>query len=344
MIEFIKNKKKTTISCVVGTVLLVAMGYWTLYARFIESTDNAYVKNPLIAIAPKVEGYIQQIPITDGTRVKKGDVLLRIEPKEYEENVRALKSKLDQIDLNLKQLDIQYQLAKLEIDTHTQGIEKAQAELDQSKKSFQRSKKLVQDQFTSQESFEDKKTNLIRGKATLEQIKIQLHLAKLKHNEKDLERQKVEKQRDETLAQLAIAQLRLDHTIIRAPRDGFIAGTLPQVGEFFRPGMIAMYVSNLDDLWIMANFKETQLKDMRVGQKARIEVDAFSSQTFFGTVASISPVSGAELALLPPDNATGNFTKVVQRIPVKIIFDPQKAPKMIPGMSVHIDINTKKSA
>ena len=97
-------------------------------------------------------------------------------------------------------------------------------------------------------------------------------------------------------------------------------------------------------VWIMANFKETQLKDMRVGQKARIEVDAFSSQTFFGTVASISPVSGAELALLPPDNATGNFTKVVQRIPVKIIFDPQKAPKMIPGMSVHIDINTKKSA
>ena len=341
IVVFAKQHKKVAISLGVLSILGTLVAYWALYGRFFESTDNAYIKGDLTSIAPKIEGYIKELLVDDGKYVKKGQVLLRIQDQEYRQRLKRLDAQVEEANLTSQQLEVQLNLEELNIKTAQENLKKAEADFYQSQRSFNRSKDLVKHQFASQEKFDSTKTDLIHTKTDLEQMKINLKLAQLKYNDKHFEQKKMKQKHLEMLAAQELARIDLANTTLTAPSDGEVGGRTAQVGQYFRPGMLAMYVVPLDNVWVVANFKETQINRIRVGQPVTIKADAYPNINIDGQVEAVSCAAGSEFSLLPPDNATGNFTKVVQRIPVKILLKKKDSTLLVPGMSVNVSVNIR---
>ena len=316
--------------------------YWTV-GQYLVSTDDAYVKADNTTVAPKVSGYLHQVLVGDNERVKAGQVLARIDDRDFKVALDQAKA-----DVAAARAAIASKQAQLEVQQAVINAAKATIDVDRASVTFaaQDNKRYtdlaatgsgsVQNAQQAQSRIASAQATLERDNANLVSAIKQVDLLKAEIVQADATRARAE-------AAQSQAELNLGYTTIVAPIDGIVGNRTLRIGQFVQAGTQLMSVVPIAGVYVVANFKETQLTDVRQGQAVDIAVDMFPGQVVHGHVDSIAPASGQEFALLPPDNATGNFTKVVQRIPVKIALerDNDSSIELRPGMSVIPTIETK---
>ncbi len=335
------------LAIVVVLIIIVGVVFWFL-TRDQESTDDAYTEGNAVAIAPKVAGYVIERTVDDNTFVHKGDLMLRIDPRDYINARDQAKANLDLARAQLRSAEIDLEIAKVRYPSDRQQTEAqlAQARANQinAGREYVR-QRTVDRRATTQSTIDQATTQFASTRANTEQIQAQLNVA-------SLVRQNIEgtsttlKQRkaqvEQAAASLAQAELNLSYTYIRAPQDGRITRRNVDVGTYAQAGQQVFYVVS-PQTWIVANFKETQLDRMRIGQHVTIDVDAYSKLKLHGHIDSIQQGSGARFTTFPSENATGNYVKIVRRVPVKIVIDDGMDPRMgLPlGLSVEPTVELK---
>ncbi|MGA7804538.1 HlyD family secretion protein [Bradyrhizobium sp.] len=314
--------------------------YWTV-GRFLVSTDDAYVQADNTTIAPKVSGYLIEVAVGDNERVKAGQVLARIDDRDFKVALDQAKA-----DVAAAQAAIASKQAQLDVQQTVIAAAKATIDVDTAAKTFanQENKRYTELAATGFGSVQNAQQAQSRNAGA--DAAILRDTANFASAQKQVELLKAETAQAVAAAARAAAQqrqaeLNLGYTTIIAPIDGVVGNRTLRVGQFVQAGTQLMSLVPATGAYVVANFKETQLTDVREGQAVDVDVDMFPGKTVHGHVDSLAPASGQEFALLPPDNATGNFTKVVQRIPVKIALDGDAAIALRPGMSVIPTIETQ---
>ena len=339
----------------------VNYGYnYFVEGRFLVSTDDAYVGANVVTISPKIAGYIVDVPVKNNQEVHAGDVLARIDGGDYQLSLDAAKAKVATQDATIARIGRQIEAqkasvaqAEAQVGSARATAESVAADQQRAALEFDRSQKLAQTSFGSQQRLEQatadaKRTVAAASGAQSALASAQAQLAFAKANVDVLQSQRIEAQRtrDELMNVVQRAERDLSFAEIRAPFDGVVGNKAVEVGQYAQPGQRLMAVVPLDRVYVDANFKETQLSPIKPGQKVDVSVDALGGQTIEGYVRSVAPASGSQFSLLPPDNATGNFTKIVQRVTVRIGFDDEtiRAHVLRPGLSVVATIRTRDEA
>ncbi len=316
--------------------------YWTT-GQFLVSTDDAYLQADNVLISPKIAGYISQVPVTDNQPVKAGQVLARIDGRDYRTALAVARANVDAAQADIDNLGQQIGEQRMAVTEARATVEADQAALTFAGQDFQRYSALsktgagtVQSAQKASSDIQEKQAMLDRDVAAVgaAQKQIDVLITQLAKARATLALQQ---------AALNQAELNVSYTTITSPVDGTVGARSLRVGQYVQAGTQLMAVVPLQAVYVNANYKETQLTDVHAGQPVTLEVDTFPGATVHGVVNSIAPASGMEFALLPPDNATGNFTKIVQRVPVKITIDPNDPliGRLRPGMSVEPTIDTR---
>lgn len=331
--------RRILIAAVLANACLVAVAFayaqWHQRVDF-ESTDNAYIKGNLTYVSPKVSGYVTAVETENNRKVAPGDVLVRIDPSDYQVAVQTAVASVAQQHASLVQLDQQQRLQQAQIKVSEAGVTSAQASLSETSADFKRAQALVAQGAISQQEFDQSKAAWTRARAALAQNQSQVDYAQQQMEVLRAERTVIDAQLKSAQATLQRANNDLAWTQIRAPREGLVAARNVRLGEYVTAGTRLMAIAPTRDLWIEANLRETQLARMRQGDRVQVQVDAVPDQTYCGYVESISGASGSEFAVIPPDNASGNFTKIVRRFPVRILLDADQPglQRLGVGMSV----------
>ncbi|MEN5249273.1 HlyD family secretion protein [Brucella pseudintermedia] len=315
---------------------------WT-GSRTIQSTQNAFVKSEPAVLSARVSGYVRGLPVTDYQTVKAGDIIAEIGSDDYAVKVRAAEASLAKAQAVLDNLRNEEAQQRAAIAQAEASLHSAEARLKQSRQDYDRKAQLVQNGIVSQKSVDDAKADHIAATASRDAAAAALTLAQRQLDTLAGERAQRIADRDAAAASLASARLELGYTRIIAPFDGVLGRRSVQIGSLVSPGTQIVTIVPLARAYVIANYKETQLKNVRAGQPVNVTVDALPGFHFRGRVDEIAPMSGNESSLIPTDNATGNFTKVVQRIPVRIELDPEQAyiALLRPGMSAETRIDTE---
>ncbi len=331
---------------VVGALGAAGGWYWWTVGRYHETTDDAYVQGEITPISPKVAGYVRALAVEDNQPVQAGDVLLRIDDREFRLAVDEAEARVAETKAALANVEARMTLQSAMIEQAEAGVAAAEAEAERAAKELARAKNLLKNNVGTRRRYDDAVAARRKAEAGLKRARAQLREARQEVRVLESERKRLKAVLARSEAALALAKTRLADTVITAPVSGVIGNRAVRLGQYVRPGALLMAVVPLGKVWIEANYKETQLAQMRVGQPAEIAVDAFPGVRLRGRIESFSPASGAEFSLLPPENATGNFTKIVQRIPVKIALDADNplAGRLRPGMSVEVTVNTRRPA
>jgi membrane fusion protein (multidrug efflux system) len=317
--------------------------YWWTVARFIESTDDAYVRSDVAVISPQVEGYVRAVRVADNQAVRAGDVLVTIDDRDFEARAAAAEADLAAKAAAVQSMKGQITLQQSLIDQAAAAVPRAEADLTLARQNHERYQRLARDDFASEQRFETATADLKKAEAGLAESQAALASARNRQAVLEAELTKAEAERRQAEASLELAKTNLERTVIRATQAGVIGNKGVRVGELVRPGDQLMALVPLPEVYVVANFKETQLDRMRPGQPVEIEVDALPGHRFEGRVESFAPGTGSEFSLLPPENATGNFTKIVQRVPVRIAVpaDGPLAGLLRPGLSVVASVETR---
>ncbi|PDT08851.1 MULTISPECIES: HlyD family secretion protein [unclassified Rhizobium] len=315
--------------------------YWTV-GRFIETTDDAYVKADYTTVAPKVAGYVRQVLVNDNDVVKSGQVLARIDDRDFQAALSQARADLKAAEAAIANIDAQIALQQSVIGQARATIDASQASLDFAVSDAARSARLITSGAGTQSRAEQTQSARDQAAAAVERDRAALVAAENKVPVLRSQREQAVAERDRAAAATHQAELNLSYTDIVAAVDGTVGARSIRVGQYVTSGTQLMAVVPLHAVYIVANFKETQLTYVRPGQSVEIKIDSFPDMSIKGHVDSVSPASGLEFSLLPPDNATGNFTKIVQRIPVKIVIDDEALSGLLrSGMSVEPEVDTK---
>ena len=332
----------------VGIGLLVAATYyghdWWVRGRFVVSTDDAYVGGNVTAIAPHVAGFIDAIPVTDNGHVEAGQMLVRLDPRNFEASLAGAQDTLIEKQTSAAALEAQLHQQRAVIDQSEADLRSAEARDAFARQEAVRYAALVgtvggsrQDAQRTASARDDADAAIgsaqARRNVNVEQLSVLEH--QLAGSQAAI---------GEAEAAVRTATLDLGYTEIRSPIDGYVANRSAQVGAYAATGSYLLSIVPAASLWVDANFKEDQLAGLRPGQAASVVADAAPSHTIVGHVASLAPGTGAVFSVIPPENATGNFTKIVQRVPVRIVFDRDAAAlgALRPGLSVTVSIDTRK--
>jgi membrane fusion protein, multidrug efflux system len=312
---------------------LLWFGYWLVYGRWHVSTDDAYVKGNIVTVTPQVNGTVVSITTDDTDYVHRGQVLVRLDPTDARAALARAEANLAQTVRQVRQLYTNVTQLEARIDAES-------ATLAQAKRDYDRNRGLRKVNGVSEETLQHSQAAYRTDSATLDATRAQLHSAQAAVQGTTLTNHPLVKQAE---AQMRDAWLALARTRIVAPVGGFVANRDVQLGERVAPGQALMAVVPLDDVWVDANFKETELDHVRIGQPVELTSDLYGgSVTFKGHVVGLDPGTGGVFALLPPQNATGNWIKVVQRLPVRIALDDsqlQKYPLQL-GLSMNVNVST----
>jgi len=310
-------------------------------SRIDQATDDAYVKGDITPLSAKIEGYVSKVAVSDYQQVRAGDLLVEIEDDDYRARVAQAEADLAGAEAAIENLKAHKAAQHSQIDQAESAIAATQADVDRTKLEAKRQGALLASTFGTQQKVEQAVADEKRFEATLVRNQAELESERRQMAVLDTQESQLRAAMKAKRAQLDLANITLGYARIVAPVDGMVGERGVRAGQYVRPGAQVISVVPLDTVWVVANYKETQLTRVAVGQPASITVDSFPAVTISGHVDSIAPASGSQFTLLPPDNATGNFTKVVQRIPVKIVLDPGNAlaGKLRPGMSVIVTIN-----
>ncbi|MGL5113296.1 MAG: HlyD family secretion protein [Flavobacterium sp.] len=358
------EKKKTNIKFLSITITLLVLGtiygiYKYNHAQSHEETDDAQIEKKMTPIIPRVAGYISKVHVNDNDFVKKGDTLFSIDKKDFQVKIEEAKAALLGAESGFEsaQADIGSALASVLVSDANNlsamgNIESAKIRLGRATSDFVRYENLYKNRSITKQQFE-------QALATKQEAESQLRVLQQQERASGFQKTVIQaksrvsgKQTEVAAAQIKRAQavldaakLNLTYTVITAAIDGQVSKIDIQPGQLVQPGQSLFYVIKNDEAWVVANFKETQLNKMIIGQKVIMKVDAYPDYEFTGNITSFSPATGSKFSLLPPDNATGNFVKTVQRLPVKISFDTKNDTEKIqllrPGMNVAVDVQLK---
>ena len=315
--------------------------YWTT-GRYLESTDDAYVKADYTTVAPKVSGYLVDVLVGDNEAVKAGQVLARIDDRDFRASLDQARADVAAAEATIRNLDAQISLQQAEIAQAVASVSATQASLVFADADAARYRDLARTGAGTVQRAQQTLATRDQLSAQLQRDRAGLIAAQRKVAVLATARAQAVAQADHSRAVQRQAELNLGYTTITAPVDGTVGARTLRVGQFVAAGTELMAVVPLRAVHVVANYKETQLAHVRAGQPVRLVVDGLPGVHIGAHVDSLSPASGLEFALLPPDNATGNFTKIVQRIPVKIVLDGGAPASVLrAGMSVEPTINTK---
>lgn len=324
-----------------------------------ESTDDAQIEKNLNPIIPRVSGYVTKVYVKDNDFVKKGDTLFTIDNKDYLVKVEEAKAALvsaegsyeaSKADIGTAQANVS--VSDANIKSAGGNIETAKIRLKRASDDFDRYANLYKNHSITKQQYEQAEAAKLEAASELrilqEQEKAtsyQKNVASARTNVSNKQATVASANIKRAQAVLEAAKLNLDYTVVTAAIDGQVSKIGIQPGQFLQPGQSLFYIINNSVAWVTANFKETQLNKMVVGQKVSLKVDAYPDTEFKGTVTSFSPATGARFSILPPDNATGNFVKTIQRLPIKISIDAdndvEKVKLLRPGMNVDVDVHIK---
>ena len=339
---------KKLILSTVAVVAVCAGAYgvlrWYEHGRFIQTTDNAYVKADSVALRPEVSGRIKTVAVKENQRVHKGDLLVQIDPADFQAELARSQAQAAVARAALADVEQQINLQSKKLDESSANIQAAQAELQRTRLELKRAQALEKQSFGSQQRLQNAQADAEVAKARLTQAQAGLAA----------EQQMLavfEAKKESANAQIAAADASVDYaknqlakTTIKAPTDGIIGDLSAFEGSYAQPMLTLLHLVPLPQVYVVANYKETQIGHMSIGQPVTMTVDALPGITFTGKVASLAPATGTEFSLLPQDNATGNFNKIVQRVPVRIqVTGPeQDLPLLRPGLSVVPSVDTEQ--
>jgi len=358
------EKKQTNKKFILIFAVLIIAGatygiYKYVHSLSHEGTDDAQVEKNMNPIIPRVNGYITKVYVKDNDFVKKGDTLFTIDNKDYQVKLADAKAGLAAAEGN-------YEVSKADIGSATANvavssanvlsaggnIETAKIRLGRAAADYDRYNNLYKNHSITKQQYEQA---LAAKQEAESQLRILQQQEKASAYQKSvvIAKSNVTSKQTEVAAaninrakaMLDAAKLNLDYTIVTAQADGQVSKINIQPGQYVQPGQSLFYIINSNDAWVIANFKETQLNKMVIGQKVTIKIDAYPDTDFEGTITSFSPATGSRFSLLPPDNATGNFVKTIQRLPVKISLnssnDAEKIKLLRPGMNADVDVHVK---
>ena len=343
-----RRRRRLIVAAIGGALLLVAAicfgWYWFAELRWLESTDDAYTQADNTIISPRVAGYISELLVTDNQVVKAGQLLLRIDPRDYQAGVNQAEADVASAEANIRNVDAQITAQQAVLDQARADIVSAQANLTFSQQEYARYQALAQSGTGTVQRAQQAAADLRQKQAALQHNQAALDQAAKQIAVLKTQRGVAEATLQHNQAALEQAKLNLGYTAITSPIDGAVGDRSARVGQYVQPGTQLMTIVPMrNGIYVVANFKETQIRRMFRGESADITIDTFPGVHLRGVVDSLAPGSGAQFALLPPENATGNFTKIVQRVPVKILFtgdDPVLA-QLRPGLSVTTTVDTR---
>ena len=329
----------------VGILVIITTRWnrWESNARM-QTTDDAYLAADLTPVAAKVSGYVSDMPVQDFERVHAGQLLVQIDQRDYRAAVDQLSASVLAAAATIEALKAQRSLQAANVEAAKATIAATTANVEQNERDLARQRKLLETGSSSTEAGEKLQTSHAQLTAQLQQNRAQELAAARQLDVLAAQQAQAEAALAAQTASLEVAKINLGYTSIVAPQDGVIGQRQVKPGQFVPVGGQVTSLTPLPNVWVVANYKETQLTHMAPGQKADIRVDTFPGRTLHGHVLAFAPGSGQVFSLLPPDNATGNFTKVVQRVAVKILIDDAAgvADRLRPGMSVVATVETRE--
>jgi membrane fusion protein (multidrug efflux system) len=335
----IAGLKRVAITLCLMAALAVAAYYgWRWYdvSRDVQATDNAYVRGEITNLSSRVTGYAVEVLLDDNMPVKAKQVVVRIDPRDFRMTVERSQAALDQAKASLAQVGDQRELERSKIAVADAALRSAQAQAKNAEITLTRATELLQKGAGTQATFDSATAAAVQARSAVDQANANLAYEREQLAVIDSNEAVAKAQVDSADAALLSAKFALDDTEVWAPIDGIIADRKTRVGEYVTAGTTMLSIVPIDNLWIEANYRETQIGHMKMGDPVRIMVDTYPEQPLCGYVESLAPASGSEFALIPPDNATGNFTKIVRRFTVRIRFNATETNATLarPGMSV----------
>jgi multidrug resistance efflux pump len=336
---------KATIPAILAGIVgvLIVLYAWQLppFTSSVQSTNNAYVKGQVTLMSPQLAGYVAEVPVTDYLAVKKGDLLVRLDDRIYVQQLAQVEATLDQqraalanYDANLASKQASVDLAKAQLQASQAAFQKAQSDAE-------RSTSLLEKGVSAQSSADVAKAALSQAQANVAAAQASVNIADQNLSLVKISRPGLEGAVRGAEAAVQLAQINVGNTRIVAPVDGRLGEVTARLGQYVSVGTQLTSVTP-SHTWIIANFKETQMAGLAIGQKVDMTVDALDNAPLVGHISEISPAAGSEFAVLKADNATGNFTKIAQRISIRIEIDPQQPiiDRLLPGMSVEVSVDT----
>ena len=354
------TKKRNPVFLIILAVLIIGGAWFGIskytYAQHHETTDDAQVSADISPVIPRVGGYVREVRVKDNQFVKKGDTLLVLDDRDFRIKLEEVEAALGIAQSNLNTAKATTTAARANIATSAASVGTVDAQIEAAKinvwrasQDYERYANLIKDHSITQQQYEQ----ALAAKQTAEK---QLLILQEQKRQAAQQTNAVAAQSGATSQQIGVAnatirqkqvevdaaKLNLSYTVITAPEDGMLSKITTQAGQFVQAGQALFAIVHSDKVWVTANFKETQLDKMKVGQKVVVKADAFKGHEFEATLSSFSPATGSTFALLPPDNASGNFVKTVQRVPVKLVFANASDPllhQLRPGMNVEVDVH-----
>ena len=332
------------VAALIVGIVAAALWYWNYHqsSQYLQSTNNAYVRADFVTISPKLGGYVERVLVSDNQPVRRGQLLAVLDARDYRADVAQAQAQFAAADAGIRTARRTLDEQRASIEQTDAQVTSAQAAADAAANEVRRYEPLAQSGAESQERLASLVLERNRAVANLRAQRAASLGARRSLATQDARIGQALAQRETARAQLTRASTNLGSVEIRSSIDGVVADKVARAGQFVQPATRLMSIVPTDQLYIGANFKETQVALMRVGQPVTIKVDALDAAELRGRVASFSPGTGAQFSLLPPENATGNFTKIVQRVPVRISIEagPEARKVLRPGLSVEVTVDT----
>lgn len=340
MFNYIKKYKNHYITKYVLVLALVLLLYM-LYSIYIwvntQSTDNAYIEADISNISSEVGGVLNNVYVSDNTRVTKGDLIGEIDDRDYKARLSALDASINASSKSIEIIDKKIVISRINLEQVLQKLSSAQTNLDVTLVDYNRIKELNKEKFASGKTLDDAKNIYTKAKTGYNQAELDLEIAKQNLALLNLEKCAEQQNLKGLIENKKVVARSLQNTKIIAPVSGVLGNSSLELGNYISPGRVLFSIVQDETMYIKANFKETQIAKFRPGMKVRIKFDS-TKGVIYGKIRSIAPATGSKFTLIPPDNATGNFTKIVQRVPVLIDFTIPKNTNLLPGMSVSVSV------
>lgn len=337
------NRKTRRMIQNIIVLVIIAVGLWWIATQFIRFnistfTDNAQVRRQIVPVNVRVQGYIKEIRFKEYSFVHKGDTLVIIDDSEYRLQLAQAKAALHNAITGKSAMNTAISTTASNIGMNEASIAGIKVEMENAARDFKRYESLLEDKAVTAKQYDDAKTKYESLKAKYDMMCRQKQSTSLTRDEQSLRLGQRDADIDLAKASVELAELNLSYTVITAPVDGYTSRKNLQEGQLVQPGQTLLSIVDENDVWVIANYKETQTAKMKVGDKVRITVDAIPGVVYAGRIEAISNATGAQYSIVPQDNATGNFVKVEQRLPVKIRFTSDNTPESIRRLRAGLNV------
>ena len=335
------QKKRVIVPSITAIVFLLIGIYFMVHGMHFQSTDDAFVEGHIVSIAPRVAGPVKEMLITDNQPVKKGDLLIVIDPNDYEAKLAQSKAKLAQAKASLKISQDDITRTKSGLDSSAHDVVSTKSKLNFSQKDYKRYSSMYKEGISSKQEYDQSKTGLTVAKASYKSAIENQRAAKAMYESAKAKKEATLAEIQKLEAEVKTDELNLSYTKIYAPQDGLITNRTVEQGNYVQVAQ-PMFAIVPETVWVVANFKETQLTYMKPGQDVKVKIDTYPGKKFRAKVDSIQRATGAKASLFPPENAVGSYVKIVQRVPVKIVFTEDISKyNIVPGMSVVPEVKVR---